>query len=231
MGAKSKSEARLRGLGPPRNGKYYTALLVGGPADRFREIKQQYRENTKVLLVEHWEYKGVTDFRKPVPKVDLIVILKDMIGHSEQHTVVAKAKAAGVRFIRTQHKWSTARSALANYRLVGSPTVDEIIQAEAAQTAERRRPQPTVTQPVTAPVAEPAAETTTPETIPDEEAPMEPTHEAGAASETETMEAIFDEWMPTDGQIMAAARLISKNMKKSGFNEVKILADGQIIFR
>jgi hypothetical protein len=94
-------------LPPPKNGRWPIVMLVGGPADIFRETKAKWEGGKGIELKYHWDYERARDFDGAIPKdVDLVVMFKDFIGHANSSKAKAAAKRAGVRFLCTTSKRS-----------------------------------------------------------------------------------------------------------------------------
>ena len=79
-------------------------LLVGGPEDRFRELKEDLMARKEIDLCWHWEWDRNV---KALPKeCEFVVILTDMAGHGLIEQGAGAAKRNGVPFVRTTQKWS-----------------------------------------------------------------------------------------------------------------------------
>lgn len=90
----------------PKNGKWLVALIAGAPADRARELRDKLAAARGILAKHHWDYERKSNFSGDVPaEVDLVLIIKSQIGHSNQDRVLLACKKAHVPFVRTTHKW------------------------------------------------------------------------------------------------------------------------------
>ena len=79
-------------------------LLVGGPEDRYRELKEDLMARKEIDLSWHWEWDRNV---KALPKdCEFVVILTDMAGHGLIEQGAGAAKRNGVPFVRTTQKWS-----------------------------------------------------------------------------------------------------------------------------
>lgn len=110
-----KSPIRLRF----KNGKFGVGLLVGGPEDVYRELRLRLLERKNILLRHHfdWEHPHAVSTR-PIPAdVDLVVILKDMVGHPVHDAIVRECKARGILFVRSQRKWASIDHSLRWYQI------------------------------------------------------------------------------------------------------------------
>jgi hypothetical protein len=113
--AKSHSHNRLSQL-KPKNGKYFVALLAGGPPDVAREIRGRLSDSRNILVKYHWDYQKSHDFQGVVSgDVDMVLLLKDMIGHANSDLAHKAAKEAGIPLIRTQRKWAIMGMTLMKY--------------------------------------------------------------------------------------------------------------------
>lgn len=91
----------------PKNGKYYVALIAGGPSDIGREVRDRLLHRMGILAKFHWSYDRSKCFLRKVPDcVDFVLILKDFIGHSDGGKVRATCKKLGVPTFYTQSKWT-----------------------------------------------------------------------------------------------------------------------------
>lgn len=96
-----------------KNGRYPVALLAGGPRDLASELQQKLARGRGLFVKYHLDYSRQIAWGRPLPRdVDLVIILKDMMSHENHYKVVALAKSAGVRFVRTQRKLSHMVGAL-----------------------------------------------------------------------------------------------------------------------
>lgn len=229
-----ETNRRYYRIPPPRNGKYYKALLAGGPADVATEIKDRLIHSSRVLVVEHWAYDKPKAYQRPIPEdVDLAIILKDMASHSLEGAVKTKAKAKGIRVIRTQRKWAALRSALVNYRLHEEPKVIKFLGEEEAeriaQKAEQARHNEQELQRIEGKL-QTEQEVAAPQIREESEAPA--VEQEVPAQDMGVIEAIFDEWVPeADGQIMAAVRILARHLSNGGFSSVEVRADGTVRFK
>jgi hypothetical protein len=97
-----------RSLEPKTNAATTIALLVGGVADVYREVRKKLFKNKNIDLKYHFEWKA-----QDIPKdVTLIIIVVDMINHNLENIVVEAAKRAGVPFVRTSRKWAVMSQAI-----------------------------------------------------------------------------------------------------------------------
>lgn len=97
----------------PKNGRYPVALLAGGPADIAREVKFRLGSKVGVLARYHMDREHPRAFQRPIPKdVDLVIILRDFIGHPDNWRVKETCRAQGVPVIVTGSKWATMYQAL-----------------------------------------------------------------------------------------------------------------------
>lgn len=96
------------------------ALLAGGPADIARELTTKLKAEAGIDVVAHWDYERAHDFQRPMPSgLGVVLLLKDMISHSNAALVEAKAKTATVRCVRISRKWARTSQTLAFMGLMG----------------------------------------------------------------------------------------------------------------
>lgn len=104
----------------PKNGRYIVAMLVGGPADRAREIRDTLADKRGILCQYHLDYEKdkAFDVAKIPDDVDLVIILRTQLGHSKEAkflTAVSRYRRENgtpVPVIRTSHKFSVMDNAL-----------------------------------------------------------------------------------------------------------------------
>jgi hypothetical protein len=97
----------------PKNGSYMVILLAGGPADRARELRNAFAEKRGALVKYHLDYDRVREFQRAIPPdVDLVIVVKTMIGHPAHSLVIASCRKAGVPIVRTTHKWTNINTTL-----------------------------------------------------------------------------------------------------------------------
>src|SRR4051812_30980442 len=59
-----------------KNGRYPVCLIVGGPADIFRELQDKLGA-FGIAAIHHWEWKRPGEHRSEIPKeVDFVILLK-----------------------------------------------------------------------------------------------------------------------------------------------------------
>lgn len=201
----------------PKNGQYHVALLVGGPADIARELRERLARERGVLVKYHMEWKRPRAFQSPIKRdVDVVIILTDMLGHPDEALVVKTAKSAGVPFIRTQRKWATLGSAL-SARGIGPSNALVPPQVTEAPVVELDEPEP---EPqlsiVEAPVVEPEPTTAATEPVSNDE------RELAAEMLAE---------LGNDARLLAGIRLVRKLMKAAGMRQLTIAEDGTVTYR
>src|SRR6185369_6760965 len=113
----------------PKNGKNIVALLAGGPHDIFIEVRDRLQKLRSITVQHHWEYHRPRAFAGKIPvNVDFVIILKDMLGHSDQDRVVDACDKRGVLYMRTTRKWSAMAQLLSYYKIDGRP-FDHVVDA------------------------------------------------------------------------------------------------------
>lgn len=198
-------------LPPPKNGSRYVGLLAGGPADIFRELTNRLNERSVVSLKHHLDYHKPREWDAPIPKdVDLVIILKDMMGHSNEGQIVSRAKSVGVPFIRTQRKSSRLLNALAYYGLVEREGIRPVVN-EAVGTSLK------------APTLLPSKVEEFSEVAP-EPVPTTP-------DEASIAQQILDELGSQDGQVLAAAKVLARLLPQVGLRKITVFATGKILIR
>lgn len=89
------------------------ALLVGGPADLFRELGNKLWGQKAINLKHHWPSDKPKLAKSALPAgVDLVIALQDIAGHPLIDGARVKAEDAGVPFVRGQRKWATLTTQL-----------------------------------------------------------------------------------------------------------------------
>ena len=107
------------------------ALLVGGPAD-IRRDQEAHLEPEGVCVLDHWTYDkkrgGAVSHRLP-KRTQLVVLVRDMMGHRHSLEVVKLAKRQGVPVVYGTRKWSETRpliiAALAKLPHAAAPEAPE----------------------------------------------------------------------------------------------------------
>ena len=118
----------------PKNGKNIVALLAGGPHDIFIEVRDRLQKLRSITVQHHWEYHRPRAFAGKIPvNVDFVIILKDMLGHSDQDRVVDACDKRGVLYMRTTRKWSAMAQLLSYYKIDGRP-FDHVVDAAVVET-------------------------------------------------------------------------------------------------
>jgi hypothetical protein len=124
-----------------RNGVYPVCLVVGGPAEIFRALQDKLGA-FGIAALHHWEYKRPGERQSEIPTdVDFVMIMKNAIDHGLSDGTKHKADLAGVRCIRTNHKWSTCAGALRAAGLSALPALPVEAWRKIglpARTAQRR---------------------------------------------------------------------------------------------
>lgn len=125
----------------PKNGKFIVAMMVGGPADIYKEIRDRLNEKMGIHMPYHVEYQKVRQFQNAAIKkdVDVVVFIKSQIGHAFGEILTDKLKGTGVRLIRTQHKWSTMSSILKFHIDQREPVTEkELFEAKKAGRSQEK---------------------------------------------------------------------------------------------
>lgn len=192
----------------PKYASYYKALLVGGPHGIFLELRKKLALTRGILLVDHREYK-TNDFRKPLPKeIDFILILKDMISHSEHNVAMAMAKSYGILVIRTQRKWSTMASALANRGLhAASVDPDTIDFEERRAKIESQRIEESIS-------------------ILSDPTPIDPIRQQSPSAITIKVVGLADSTIEPNLVVVSLATHLLKRLSDSTFSEISITREG-----
>jgi len=82
-------------------------LIAGGPADVGRELTVWLKDTYNLEVVTHWEWEQTKQFNRPIPpSVGLVIILTDMISHTNDRKVFLAASRAGVTVVRSVRKRS-----------------------------------------------------------------------------------------------------------------------------
>lgn len=90
-----------------------TAILIGGPADIYRElqVKLKVRRNINLAFHRDWDKNNRKQGSLPVT-VQLVIVLKDMTSHENFWAAKELAKKADLPVVVTQRKWAHMRKAL-----------------------------------------------------------------------------------------------------------------------
>lgn len=99
----SRQEARDT-LAPPKNGKFYQVLVLGGTEHNARNARSLLAKQLGIVLYEH---RGETKkaASKTIPLcVDFVILLVDAMGHSGESTIIKQCKQQGVPFLRAGRK-------------------------------------------------------------------------------------------------------------------------------
>lgn len=168
VGDKQRKMTRKGKLFPKgyKNGKFGVALLVGGPEDVGRELRFRLLERRNILIRYHFDWDhSHSGMNRPIPSdCDLVVILKDMIGHPQHDVVVRECKRIGLPFVRSQRKWSSLDHALRWYDITQEephPAALEELQGRKARVVRVVEPAPVEAAPpppAPEPEPEPVAE-------------------------------------------------------------------------
>ena len=87
------------------------ALLVGGPAD-IRRDQERHLEPEGVEVIDHWTWDQRTGahFAQRIPRrAQLVLLVRDMMGHKHSQVAVKLAKRDGVPVVYGTRKWSETR--------------------------------------------------------------------------------------------------------------------------
>ena len=89
----------------------------GGPKDLADEVRVRMAPY-EVEVVKHLPYDKPRQWTRPLPQADVVVVLKDMLGHSDHITLESHAARQGIRVVTTQRKWGRMATALRNHGLL-----------------------------------------------------------------------------------------------------------------
>jgi len=142
----------------PKNGAQLVAMVAGGPPDLFRSIQRKL-ERRGVRVAHHADYRRQRDFQKAIPKdVDYVIVLTDVIAHSNCALVAKAAERAGVPYVLTRRKMANMEAALRKRGFVpliraARPRRPEQVPDPTPELAPEPDPTPDLPEP-----AEPAPE-------------------------------------------------------------------------
>jgi hypothetical protein len=104
----------------PRNGRFPIVVLAGGPADVGADFRRRF-ERYGIRIVEHREWKRPRKISEPLPpSVDLVLILTDMISHTDYDAIRKVSRDTNVPFLNIHRKWSVSSQRLERSGLLRS---------------------------------------------------------------------------------------------------------------
>lgn len=115
----------------PANGKWFVGLLVGGPADVYRRMRPDVLEEFGIDLQTHWSWdRRDAALKNGIPsKVEVILVLTDMIGGGASKYMTERAKKEGVAIALVGRKRAAYLNGL---RLAGFPSHPAWFEATAS---------------------------------------------------------------------------------------------------
>lgn len=144
----------------PKNGRYLVGMMVGGPADRARELRDRLAESRGILIQYHLDYEKAKAFgidRLP-EDIDFILYIKSQMGHANESQFnkaitkwVREHGGTKIPLIKTSHKWVNIDMALRKRFAIG---VRDPLPLEVISTAYFRTPKAAVIEAPKAPVVE-----------------------------------------------------------------------------
>lgn len=105
----------------PRNGKWFVALIVGCPADRYRDVRRHLAEKFGISAPYHVEDKDAPRSSSLAisPDVDFALIMGDFIGHDGQTVIRRALRNAGLPAFFADSRTSKLSQVIYRYRLHG----------------------------------------------------------------------------------------------------------------
>lgn len=146
----------------PRNGRYLVALMAGAPADRARELRDRMAKTRGILVQYHLDYEKPAEFKiTHIPEdVDLVIIIKSQLGHSNEAHVLAAVDrwdrehpgGQSMPLIKTTHKWANIDQLLhKRFGIAKTASLPLSVTSTAYFKPPKAEPMPTPTPPPAVP--------------------------------------------------------------------------------
>jgi hypothetical protein len=129
-------------LFPPKNGHWRIALIVGCPADRYRDVRRTLAERAGIAAPYHIENTRAEHYTRMRPSQDLDVafIMTDFIGHTVAISIRKALRRAGVPTLLAHSSWARMRTVLYRYHLVARGVLPLAVQTSLIERGEGFEP-------------------------------------------------------------------------------------------